>query len=375
MTLYYGITIWFFILLLLGLRPDAARVAEAWPDPPQDAAARRNRDVVNLLALFSLLALWFLTAFRSEAIGNDTGAFLDYFDRFSRGIDLSAKTEPGYQLLNYLIGRITPDHHAFLIIMAALIYGGAGLYLFKYAHNTAVSACLFFALFFSPFVAMYRQGIAMVIALYGYQLLKNGKRIPAALVFLLATSFHVSALVCFLLFFDLSILQKRWFVFLTAALCAVLAGSGALREAVELVLPRYAHYFESRYASTGWLAVSYYLISYLVLYFFVSGSVIPGNRPDRTTAAAFAFLVFFAAFGYAVNVFTRAGEYFLLIAVTEFPNMMYRKKIANYRFWLLAACSVFLLMFLATLLFRPGWNHLYPYEFWQGASAAAHGVS
>ena len=370
MTLYYGITIWFFILLVLGLRPDAARAAEAWPAPPQDAAARRNRNIVNVLVLFSLLMLWFLTGFRSAAIGNDTGAFLNYFDRFSGGVDRTIKTELGYQLLNYLIGRITLDHHAFLIIMATIMYGGVGLYLFKYAHNTAVSACLFFALFFSPFVAMYRQGVAMVIALYGYQLLKNGKRIAAALVFLLATSFHMSALVCFLLFFDLKILGKRWFVFLMAAVCALIAASGALRAAVELILPRYAHYFESRYASTGWLAVSYYLISYLVLYFFVSGSVIPGHRPDRVAAAAAAFLVFFAAFGYAVNVFTRAGEYFLLIAVTEFPNMMYRKKIKNYRFWLLAVCTVFLLMFLATLLFRPGWNHLYPYEFWQGAAAA-----
>lgn len=370
MALYIGITIWFFLLLLLGLRRGAAYAAAGLPDPKEKASGK-SKSIVAFLALLSFLFLWFLTAFRSSAIGNDTRPYLEYFDLFAEGVDRTQRAELGYQYLNYFIGMFTRDHHAFLIIMATIMYGGAGLYIFRRSRNIAVSICLFYALFFSLFIAMYRQGIAMVIALYGYGLLKNGKRIPAALIFLLASAFHMTALVCFLLFFDLKLLQKRWFVFLLAALCAVFAASGAIKAVVGLVLPRYLRYFNTRYASSGWLAVSYYLLSYLVLYYLVSGSVIADHRPDRVVAANFAFLIFFAAFGYSVNLFTRAGEYFLLIAVTELPNMLLRQKIKHARLLLFGVCTVFLIMFLVILVFRPGWNHLYPYEFWQETALLA----
>ena len=35
--------------------------------------------------------------------------------------------------------------------------------------------------------------------------------------------------------------------------------------------------------------------------------------------------------------------------------------------WMLLICAVLLLMQLVELYFRPEWNHLYPYELWEGA--------
>ena len=39
-------------------------------------------------------------------------------------------------------------------------------------------------------------------------------------------------------------------------------------------------------------------------------------------------------------------------------------KIKHFRLWLFGICIVYLAFFIATLIYRPGWNHLYPYEFW-----------
>ena len=364
MALYVGLTIWFFLLLLMGLRPDSIDAAQCWPNQPEDKVARINKIIVSILVLLTFLLLWFLSAFRSAAIGNDTSNYLYYFNIFSKGIDRSRDFEIGFQCLNYLISRVTLDQHAFLIIIATIMYGGTGLYILKYSKNPAVSLCLFFGLFFSVYTNTLRQGIAMMIALYGYQFLKDGKKIPAALVFLLAMAFHTTALCCFLLFLDVKILEKWWFVLGLTALCAVISFSGVLRTVVDTLVPRYSHYFAGKYASSGWFAVSVYLLSYLVLYLMINGSINTDCKPDKIVATNFTLLLILTAFGYAVNLFERAAGYYLLIAVTEIPNMLYRGKAKHFRLWLLCICTVFLLMFLATLIFRPGWNHLYPYEFW-----------
>lgn len=363
MGLYIGITAWMFLLLLLGLRTDSVRVADCWPDKPKDNLARNNLRIVSFLTACTFLLFWFLTAFRSSAIGNDTKVYIYYFDIFSRGLDFSRTFEVGYQILNYLLGKVTRDHHAFLIIIATIMYGGIVVYFRKYSKNIAVSLCLFFALFFSPFTSMFRQGIAMVIALYGYQLLKNNKNLLAAVLFLLATTFHTTAMVCFLLFLKTDIMKKKWFVCGLALVFGLISSTGILKSIVNVIAPRYNHYFSSQYASTGWLAVTYSLIIYLIWYFLVSSSI-DDAKQDRVVINNFSFLLIFATFGYSVNLFTRAAEYYLLNAVIELPNMMYRGRVKNYRIWLFCICGFLLIMFIVTLYYRPGWNHLYPYEFW-----------
>lgn len=364
MLLYIGLAFSVFILLLLGLRPDSVEAASCWPDKPYGKVARTNKQVVSMLTIAMFIVFWVLTAFRSAQIGNDTNTYIYYFNIYSKGIDRLRTFEIGYQYLNYFIGKFTTDPHAFLIIIATIMYGGVVVYIYKNSKNTAISLCLFFCYFFSMFTSIFRQGIAMIIVLYGYHLLKEGKKIPAALLFLLATTFHTTAVVSFLLFLNADILKKKRFVFGLTVLCGILSSGGILNTIVNTVLPRYAHYFESRYASTGWLAVSYSLIIYAIWYLLISKSVDENDKQDRIVATNFTFLLIFAAFGFSVNLFTRAGEYFLLIAIVEIPNMLYRGKIKNFRLWLFGLCTFLIVMFIVTLIYRPGWNHLYPYEFW-----------
>ena len=364
MILYVSLTIWLLLLLFLGLRPDSIDAFESWPCLPEDREARMNLYIVSFLSFLTFSLMWFLTAFRSSAIGNDTANYLWYFNHFAQGPDRTSSLEIGYQYLNYYIGKITRNQHYFLIIIATIMYDGAGVYFFKYSRNSAISALLCYCLFFPAFACILRQGIAMVIALYGYQLLKNGKKLPASLLFLLATAFHTSAIICFLLFLDLKILKKKWFVLGMTALCAIISLTGILRTVVDALFPRYAGYFEGQYASSGWLAISFYLLTYFIFYFLINKSIDDNDKADKYVATNFTLLLILTSFGYAVNLFERAGEYFQLIAVAEIPNMLYRGKVKNFRLWLFGICVVYLAFFIVILIYRPGWNHLYPYEFW-----------
>lgn len=367
MVLYVSLTIWMFLLLLIGLRKDAQTVVDLWPAKPDDVIVSRNLRVCTVLAVLTLAVLWLLTAFRAETIGNDTKIYLYYFKIFSEGgIDTTRSFELGYQFLNVLIGKCTSSPHMFLIVVATVMYLGTAIGLFADSKNILLSLCLFFCAFLSLYFSMLRQGIAMVIALFAYQALKKGKTVGSALLFFCATLFHSSAAVCFLLYFlPAKLLKKRTLIIIAALACALLSASGVLNAIGMALLPRYAHYFVSRYASSGWLAVSYEVVRNLVFYLFISIAADLGNREEKLALSSFTLLLMFSVFGYAVNLFTRAGQYFLLIAVVELPNLMFNGRIKNPRLWMFLIGTVMLASFLVTLLLRPDWNHLYPYEFWQ----------
>ena len=365
MFLYSVISLWILILCAFGIKiiPSDNKIFNLL-DAIGMKSIRPKHRLLNGLCFFTFLLLWFLTAFRSENIGNDTKIYIEYFDIFSQGIDLDRIFEIGYQYLNYFLGKLTSSHHAFLICIATIMYGGVIHYVFKYSKNIPISLCLFFCYFFSMFTQIFRQGIAMVIVLYGYQKLKNGKKAEAAILFALAMAFHSTAIVCFLLFFDWKILKKQWFVLMLTAISVLLAGTGILPKIVGAVVPKYLHYFESRYASTGWLAVTYTLVIYIIWYLLISASL-QDNEEARIISLNFTLMLIFAAFGFCVNLFTRAGEYFLLIAVVEIPNVLCKSKKKGYKIWLFSLCTILVGMFILTLAIRPGWNHLYPYEFWK----------
>lgn len=165
MILYVGITIWISIILILGLRPDSIEAAECWPEQPSRFVVMSNQRIVDALVGATFLLLWILTAFRSIQIGNDTKTYIYYFNIYSKELDFSRTFEPGYQFLNYVIGKITTDPHKFIIIIATIMYGGVVGFVYRYSKNSAISLCLFFCYFFSVFTSIFRQGIAMIIVL------------------------------------------------------------------------------------------------------------------------------------------------------------------------------------------------------------------
>ena len=353
------------MLLLLGLRNDADKIVLAWPKQPQSALISQSNMISLALGWTAVVVLWGLTAFRSAAIGNDTSVYIDYFRIFAEGgIDTRRSFELGYQALNVLIGLFTRDPHVFLICIATIMYAGTFFYIRKYSRNFLVSLCLFFCFFFSTYTSIFRQGIAMVIVLYAYQAMKQKKTVLALVLIIIAFFFHSTAAVALLLLFHDRLLTNAKIVYFLAAAALIVSQTGILYKTVSVVAPRYLHYFTSRYASSGWLAVAYEAIRALLMFVLVSKAASKKEK-DRLCVMNFALILIFSSLGFAVNLFTRASMYYLLIAVTEFPNMLYEKQLPNRRWWLLEVGAVSLAMFLLILIFRPGWNHLYPYSFWR----------
>lgn len=321
----------------------------------------------ELFFCFVLYLLWFLTAFRGKNIGNDTTAYIDAFLNVKKYGPSFVGMEFGYQSYCYVITRLIPNSNAILIVTATICYFGVGYYALKNSDNLYFSLILIFCLCFSNFVNILRQSLAMVICLYAYQALKNKQPWFFVLSVLIAATFHLSALV-FLLFGLYRFFPKNTvYIFIVACVITVVSGTGMIPVVLEKVLPKkYAGYFESAYAEGGWIGVSYEAMKAGVLCLIAFAAYRGRNRDEKLILTSFSLALLVVCFGYCMNLFVRICSYFSMISITELPNATIRLERKKRNKLNMAVCGVMLVYFFVTMIFRPEWNHLYPFEFWQG---------
>lgn len=369
MILYVIISIWVFILVCYGAYGGRAlEVANAYDSVHLSPRAELYRKKCNWLAFLTLFVLWGLTAFRAIDIGNDTDVYVEIFKIIARdGVNLTSRYELGYQYLCLLVSKISLEPHFFLAVVATIMYLGCGYYIFRYSKNTLLSVCLFFCCFFTTFTSMLRQGIAMMVVLYAYQAIKEKKYIKAVVLMLLGCSFHVTAIVC-LAFFLRKFIPKKFFMSVGISVAViVLSIAGMLTRVLLMVSPSFSHYFQGQYASSGWLAVSYEVCR-AILYLWIvikSYGKLERNVKKSTDIIVinFTLLLLINSAGFVMNLFTRLGQYFLLISVVEIPNAVMSGKINNRKLLAILLGMMVLAYFLLVLAIRPEWQNVYPYHF------------
>lgn len=311
-----------------------------------------------------LLLFWFLTAFRGESIGNDTKNYLTFYRELGEdGIGAVSNLEIGYRIFCWLLYQINSDPYFLLFVCATICYAFCGIYVYRNSNNILFSTVLLFCFSFSQFCNILRQALAMVIVLPAYELLKKDKKLIPLLLILLASTFHLSALITLIWFIPKYIPKKPVVVIVGCIVLAVLSMTGLLNEVLKVVANTYAGYFNTVYLGTGWLAVSYDIGRALVFYLFVFAAYQRVQEKDTlATANAVAHLVV-NVLALSVNLFGRIASYFTIVMIADLPNAFISGGFKHRRFWMDATGLVLLLFFLVASIFRPEWNHLYPYYF------------
>ena len=366
MALYISIAIFLIAGMLLEF---TAKRKEATITEENSRLKKENKHTFYQLVFFliTIFVLWFLTAFRSEWIGNDTFNYVTYFQIYSdSGINFDSRLEIGYQILNILVAKISHNPYFFLGVVATLCYVGTGIYIYKYSDNLVFSTVLLFPIAYGFFATGLRQAIAMVICLYIYQAIKNKRFLLAILLILLASSFHTSALLMLAFLFHRLIPKKPFVVIPLTVILVALSLSGIMDNILPILLGDYGGYYESEELTSGWLSISYYTIRALVFYGIAFLSYEKKIKENSLVLSLFTMLLVTIAFGFSINVFTRATNYFLLISMVELPNALHRGGLKHKKILMFLLGFIMVLYFLVTLIIRPEWNRLYPYQFnWQ----------
>ncbi len=323
-----------------------------------------SKSIYNLLFVSLMLLFWFLTAFRGDSIGNDTANYLGYYRQIARsGIDTKLQIELGFKYLCLFLSKITPNPYFLLITCATICYSICGIYIYKHSNNILFSLVFLFCVVFSSFTNILRQAIAMVIVLIAYEMIRKKRYFIAAVLILFATLFHISAIIAFLWFAHKLVPKNPIVIICVATWLVILSVSGILNTLLAGVIKEYQGYFESEYAGTGWLGILYYCLRAFAFYIFVYTAYKKSIKEHSLAVSNSVLLLSTVCLGFSVNLFSRASSYFLLVSVVDIPNVFNSGKIKNRDLWMLIMGIIMLAYFMVTLIIRPEWNNLYPYEF------------
>ncbi|WP_440898001.1 EpsG family protein [Amphibacillus sp. Q70] len=338
------------------------------------------------------LVLFFISAFRSVNIGNDTQDYFLMFYRFGNMnsvFNLDSTIEIGYRILNRALYTISSNTLILTTVTSAIIIGVFMKFIYKNSKITWLSVLLFLNLRIFYFtLSGIRQSIALAVILVSYKYVKERKFIPFFILVIVASTFHLTALV-FLIVYPLSKINYTKKVMNT-----YLVISGLLFLLFDYFIifilrffPKYQVYISSSYFENTRLASM--VDFFVILSIFVFGYILRKNfnnnevrikRKSKKTMIknkyateknillhiiSLALLFTFIAIN--VSLVKRVGLYFFIFTIIYIPNVIQKIQDKNLKLLLLYSITVLTFAYnIIILIYRPEWQHVYPYEFfWQ----------
>lgn len=170
--------------------------------------ASKTRKIIYLSVVFTM---FFVLSAARYAIGNDYFNYIRIFRECSASEGMSGIIslgyEPGFYLVNKLIGLFTQNIVVVFAVYSVIILVPAAIAIYKYSKNIWLSCFAYVCFtFFYASMGFVRQSIAAAIILVSYGFIRDRKHIAVIIVTIVATLFHYTALVL-LVFYLLGLIR------------------------------------------------------------------------------------------------------------------------------------------------------------------------
>lgn len=164
-----------------------------------------NTKVFLTLTMGLLLVL---NCLRSIETGNDTASYYALFAHYAGEwadyspaalLWMDSYIDVGYRWINRFFLIFSTNYQLFISCIAIFLYATTTLFIKRYSPNPTISVYLFFLLFFHVYLNVLRQALAIVFVLIGSQFLFKKRTKCFILYVTIATLFHKTAILSFLL--------------------------------------------------------------------------------------------------------------------------------------------------------------------------------
>jgi len=338
---------------------------------------KKNERLTFILISLALLLPAVLAGVRDDTIGTDRLVYgdllfydvLDSQDLFHLDDIWTGWIEPGYIYLNVLAGKIYPSVNFFYFILS-LIQGACVLAALKVLNirkyaGFAYGAYLF--LFFQPALNLLRQSLAVSVSLLCVALMIKNKRVLAGIAFLLAMSFHNSAIIIFPIMVIVLVLKKihslKVYAVVSMVILGFLAWGGWFVDRFAPILnieaSRYSDYFAASEV-TGFSNTEMVFALLQGLFIFLNYKKFRGNSLTLN------FFVFVSVASIPLSqVLMFGGDYVgrLIVLFNWLMIPMYAivLRLSDRKKTVLAGLSLYVLSFWFYHYIYLGWNQTYPY--------------
>ena len=195
-----------------------------------DRVRRRKIYLICACVIF-----YILLAFRDITVGVDTRGYCKSFEKI-RELKFGER-EYGYTLLTYFI-RLVSHHHRALLIVTSLFFPVCFYHYLKEEKGTCFSVFLSLIIVMAIEVFVFafagiRQTIALSLIMLSYKYLLKGKVVQFSLLILLASTFHLSALIFLIAYLFRKIKLGIWHLVLFVSM--FLLGSFAPKAVIDFI--------------------------------------------------------------------------------------------------------------------------------------------
>lgn len=319
----------------------------------------------------------FLAGVRDDTIGTDRLVYgdllfydvLDSQDLFHLDDIWTGWIEPGYIYLNVLLGRIWPNINFFYFVLS-LIQGVCVLAALKVLNirkyaGYAYAAYLF--LFFQPALNLLRQSLSVSVSLLCVAFMIKNKKLFAGIAFLLAISFHNSAIIVLPIMAIVFVLSKvhslKVYTIVSLVILVFLAWGGWFVDRFAPILnieaSRYSDYFAVSEV-TGFSNTEMVFALLQGFFIFLNFKKFRGNSLTLN------FFVFVSVASIPLSqVLMFGGDYVgrLIVLFNWLMIPMYAivLRLSERKKTVLAGLSLYVLSFWFYHYIYLGWNQTYPY--------------
>lgn len=316
----------------------------------------------NTGMIFACLTFAVLFAVNALSEGsNDYENYIYEFGQITSGG--SSNTEPLFQLIVKLAGQAGLD---FVFVQALYCLIGYTLLLLcirDYSLNFAFSVILYIGMGYYMLLGMnqVRQFVALMVLLYAYRYIPQGKFIPYAILAVVAMLFHETAIVMLPFYFILRMdLRATHFI----AAIAVLAPINLFHDQILTLLFRL---FKPQYLGTAYQTRGLYVditgtfmaLAVCILIFVYRKKIAQGGPLEIMFAKMFLISTLITSLCVWLPENARFAYYFNIPAIVLIPSMLMREENKRLRYLILAGFSA--AYFLVLFIQAPSWGVI-PYD-------------
>ena len=192
------------------------------------SVVKRNRMFVTFGCFFPL---WLIQILRHNTVGCDLIGYKESYENIKFSVvsicdvDFSSHYEIGYQLFSNIINLLISDNfNIFLLIVATLVLVPVAYFIYEYSTDIVLSFVIYSSLILYHFsFSGLRQAIAISLTILAISFLFKNNTKMYFLFTLLATSFHVTSIIFFIVYFfhRTSFTRKQMNLCLISILCVL----------------------------------------------------------------------------------------------------------------------------------------------------------
>lgn len=336
----------------------------------------KNRNVLFLATLL----LYIIASLRSTSVGNDSLNYYEYFSEISNGTDYSVfrgGIEIGYYYLNRIIGAFTHDFNIYLAIADLIIYYAYYRLIKDFSPNYGLSLLLFVCLgYWGYTVNVIRQELAISFFIFSYILINRRKTVAGIITGALAPLFQRSSLAYYIYFFIPKKINKTFNSIFGAFAVLVFLIMDRIVVLVTKYVPKFGRYLlETSKYKLGRVAPAvvikcfFFLGVWAIALFVYEKYKEEIESYDRRNEIECQINMVFMSFllmliATRFNLLDRCAMFFNIFVIVLIPNLISLIKRDELRYLVqLGFSCVAILYFIIVNIYKPDWNHIYPYRF------------